>query len=134
MRKGMFLGKQILLTNKHWERCLKRVDVRRAVAGGNTWFIHVKCPFCKSRGRPCQVTECPLSVYALQGSHEWGCARLFKLVMKKVGAKTFPALFDDYVSWDTCEPENKDARKILEFIHKGLLSMKTTNRRKWWEQ
>ena len=126
MRKGKFLGKKVVMSDKHWELCLKRVDVTRAKEDRGMYQILVPCPFCSAEYRGCG--KCSLAVFAKVGVPDWGCVRLFKLVMKKVGVKTFPALFDDYVSWNTYDDEDSDARKILKFIHKGLLKMKEVRR------
>lgn len=127
MRKGKFLGKKVVMSDRHWELSLKRVDVTRAKEAGGKYRIYVPCPFCSADYRGCK--KCSLVVFAEAGVRDWGCVRLFKLVMKKVGAKTFPALFDVSVSWDTYEPEDRDARKILKFIRAGLLKMKEVRRK-----
>lgn len=127
MREGKIFGKQVVMNEKEWEHCLRRVDVERAKleyiagAGEKNYYIYVKCPFCKASERYCD--ECPLGTFSSADSESWGCIRLFELVSGKVGAKRMCVGLDDaYILWD--KTEDRDARKILKFIHTQLLRMR----------
>jgi len=125
MREGTFLGQHVVLSEKDWKNCLNRVDVSRAKKEQGKYVIHIKCPFCKSEDRDCE--KCPLDVYRSKGSvatADWGCVHLFKLVATELGIKEYPALYDDYVSWFTDEPDNRESRRVLSFIRDGLLKMR----------
>jgi len=121
MRVGYFIGKQVVMSNKDWRRCLKRVNIKKIkeVGRGRSMRIIAPCPFCKSGDRDC--TTCPLGVFAPRFGATCGCVRMFRMVAGKLDVTSVITLFDDYVSWD--ESDDKAARKILEFIHTKLLVM-----------
>ena len=125
MREGKIFGKQVVMNEKDWERCLRRVDAERAKVYGERYKIHVSCPFCKANERYCE--ECPLGTFSSLESQSWGCIRLFDFVAKEVGAERMCVGLDDaHILWD--KTDNRDAQKILKFIHTRLLKMRKRRR------
>lgn len=124
MRTGTFFGKQVILNNRDWKKCLKRVDIKKVNKktehGSNEYMIKKPCPFCTTKDRDCR--KCPLDVFAPKNRISFGCIRLFKLVSKDIKVKHCLTLFDDYISWPYDDDE--DARRILETIYIQLLKMK----------
>ena len=126
MRTGTFFGRQVVMTNKSWKKCLGRVNAKKAKLHkfGREYRIVKACPFCTFYGRNCG--KCPLDVFAPKNKVSYGCVRLFNFVCKNIKVKYCVTLHDGYVSWR--EADDKKARRILDAVYILLLKMKKRGR------
>lgn len=131
MRVGNFFGKRVVLSNKQWEACLRRLDIRGAAAGSEKWFIHAKCPFCSVDNRfrgQCEV--CPLGIF--KHSDSYGCLILVNRVGRedcglRLRATAFLDFADASISWYLSS--DKKARIVLQALYVRFKKMRKTFRR-----
>ena len=131
MRAGKFFGQRVVMTEKQWKACLRRVDVKGARAGSYKWYLHAPCPFCTIIGRRCK--ECPLGSFKDKDYYAYGCLILINRVGKQdcaleYRATTYLTLSDEEICWRA--EDNENAQLILKALHARFSKMKRTMRRK----
>ena len=122
MRKFTFNRKTIYITEKEWRALLSRWDASKAkkstLGTHGRFMIERNCAFAHICMR---CGECPLGVFEVPEAR--GCVKLIKGLIRKYGnSGDFHHLSVYVYSIEWFASEDKQARRAIQAIRKGILS------------
>jgi hypothetical protein len=125
MRKGIFSGETIYLTEKEWRGLLKRFDLSRVVKGEDNMYEIPSdgCYLCtkyRGAGSPAACGGCPLN------SEVETCGDVMEDIVG--GSFAFHAEVRSGVWWGDYG-EGQEAPKHVRKIHRALMKMERVSRR-----